>query len=137
MDMTQHKDGRQVISVLLTEKEYEQVKILAAKENKSMSAVGREFILKGLDGEITQNNLDVIVPIIREQIKNVMEPMMERMIALSAKTCIQSGTAAYLSADAILKFVPKEQREEVRDSYDKARKKAVEYMRSKVNVNED
>ena len=57
---------------------------------------------------------------------------MERQISLTAKTCVQAGTAAYLSADAILKFVPPAQREEVADSYEVARKKALQYMKGKV-----
>ncbi len=134
--MALRKD-RKRINVSFDINTYNAIKAIAHKENRDMSDVVREWTLKGLNGDVTEKNLEVIVPIIRVQMKNVMEPMMERMIALSAKTCIQSGTAAYLSADAILKFVPKEQREEVRDSYEKARKKAVEYMRSKVNVNEE
>lgn len=131
------REDRKRINVSFDINTYNAIKAIAHKENRDMNDVVREWTLKGLNGDVTEKNLEVIVPIIREQMKNVMEPMMERMIALSAKTCIQSGTATYLSADAILKFVPKEQREEVRDSYEKARKKAVEYMRSKVNVNEE
>lgn len=134
--MPKNVPGRKVVSVLLTEGEYEQLKILSSKMDNSMAAICRDFILKGLSGEVTQNNMEFIVPIIREQVRNVIEPMMERQIALTAKTCVQAGTAAYLSADAILKFVPKEQREEVRESYEKSRKQAVQYMQSKVNLNE-
>lgn len=113
---------------------YNAIKAIAHKENRNMSDVVREWTLSGLNGNVTEKNLEVITPIIREQVRDIMEPMMERMISISAKTCIQAGTAAYLSADAILKFVPREQREEVRDSYEKARKQSVEYMRSKVKT---
>lgn len=129
--MPKNVPGRKVLSVLLTDEEYEQVKILSSKMNTSMASIGRDFIIKGLSGEVTQNNMEFIVPIIREQVRNVIEPMMERQIALTAKTCVQAGTATYLCADAILKFVPKEQREEVRDSYEKARKQAVAYVKAK------
>ena len=54
------------------------------------------------------------------------------MIGLEAKSCIQSGTAAYLCAEAILKFVPPAQRAEVHESYDAARKKAVAAMQGKL-----
>ena len=69
---------------------------------------------------------------IREQLTSILSPMMERMIGLEAKSCIQSGTAAYLCAEAILKFVPPAQRAEVHESYDAARKKAVAAMQGKL-----
>ncbi len=122
------------INVTFNTEYYEKIKAIAHKENRDMSDVVREWAIMGLNGELTEKNLDVIVPVIREQIKNIMQPMMEREIALTAKTCVQAGIAANLSADAILKFVPAEQREDVRDSYEKARKQAVKYMRSKTNI---
>lgn len=135
-DVPRKVNGRKSITAEFTEEEYNQIKILAAKSDKSMNAVVREFVRQGLNGTVAENNLEVIVPVIREQVQSVMQPMMERMISLTAKTCVQAGTAAYLSADAILKFVPPTQREEVQDSYETARKKSVQYMKSKVNTEE-
>lgn len=134
--MPRSTPGRKSITSIFTEEEYEQIKILAAKKHTSMNNIVRDFVAQGLNGEVTENNIDYIAPIIREQLKSIIEPMMERMISLSAKGCIQSGTAAYLAADAILKFVPPAQREEVEICYEAARKKAVHYMKSKVNTEE-
>lgn len=134
--MPKKKPGRNPVTILLPDDEYEQLKLLSSKEHTSMSEVGRGFIIQGLNGELTQNNLEYLIPILREQIKNVIEPIMERQTALTAKTCIQAGTAAYLSADAILKFVPPAQREEVADSYEAARKKSLQYLKGKVPLDE-
>ena len=123
--------GRGTISVTLTEDEYNEVKRIAAKENRSMSEIGRMFITQGLNGTLTKDNLDELAPVIRAQVESVLSPKLERLISLTAKTCIQSGTAAYLSADAIFKFVPAVQREDVNVSYEEARKKAVGYMKGK------
>lgn len=128
--------GRKTLSVLLSEEEYGQLQTLAARSRKSMSEIGRNYIKKGMDGDVSENNIEFLAPIIREQVRNVLEPMMERMIALTAKSCVQSGTAAYLAADAILKFVPPAQRREVKESYEAARKKAVAYMKTRADVNE-
>ena len=130
--MPRKKDGRKVISVILTDKEYEQIKLLAAKKHVSMAEIECQFTLQGLNGTLTQDNIEYIVPIIREQLTSILNPMMERMIGLEAKSCIQSGTAAYLCAEAILKFVPPAQRAEVHESYDAARKKAVAAMQGKL-----
>lgn len=129
--MPKRVEGRHTVTIRLADVEYENLKNVAAKTHQSMGAIARDYTIKGLSGEITQDNIEFLLPIIREQIRNIMEPLMERQIALTAKTCVQASTAAYLCADSILKFVPKEQRDEVRDSYEKARKKAVEYVKSK------
>lgn len=132
--MPKSMPGRKVLSVILTEEEYEELKKLSSKVNKSMASLSREFIMQGMSGEVTQNNIEFLAPIIREQVRSVLEPMMERQIALTAKTCVQAGTAAYLSADAILKFVPPAQREEVANSYEAARKKSIQYLKDKVSL---
>ena len=134
--MPRKVQGRRSITAEFTEEQYEQIKNIAAKSGKSMNAVVREFVCQGLNGNVTEDNLEVIAPVVREQVQSVMQPMMERMISLTAKTCIQAGTAAYLSADAILKFVPPAQREEVHNSYDAARKKSIAYMKMKGNTEE-
>lgn len=125
------REDRLRISPTYDVETYEQIRHIANRENKAMADVVREWSLQGLNGTILQSNVEMLTPIIRKQIEAVLQPQMERMIALTAKTCVQASTAAYLSADAILKFVPPAQREEVRDSYEAARKKAVLYMKNK------
>ena len=126
------REDRKRINVTFDIDTYEKIKAIAHKQGRDLSDVVREWTLEGLNGKLSQDNMDVLAPIIRDQIKSILEPMMERQISLTAKTCVQAGTAAYLSADAILKFVPPAQREEVADSYEVARKKALQYMKGKV-----
>lgn len=128
------KNGRKRITVTFTDEEYASIKNIAYKEYTSMSDVVRNFCIQGINGNLTQDNLDFIVPIIREQLKSIIDPAVNRLAALSAKTCVQAGAAAYLSAEAILKFVPEERSEEVAVSYEAARKKAVQYMRNSFDV---
>lgn len=135
--MPKYIPGRRTLSVLLTEEEYNQVKVIASKTNKSMSELARSYINRGVCGEITENNIDFLAPIIREQLQSVLDPKMERLIALQAKTCIQASTSTYLTADAILKFVPPGQRTEVKESYDAAKKQAIIYMKSKADMSEE
>lgn len=65
-----------------------------------------------------------------------MRPSIDRLASLSAKTCVQSGTAAYLAAEAILKFVPAPRQQEVEEAYELARKKAIAYLKGRTNENE-
>lgn len=60
-----------------------------------------------------------------------MQPSVERLAALSAKTCIQASTAAYLTAETIARFVPDEFQEDVQQVYEDARKKGVRYTKAK------
>lgn len=65
-----------------------------------------------------------------------MQPSIERLAALSAKTCIQTSAAAYLTAEAIARFVPVELQEDVAAVYEDARKKGVRYTKSRVSDEE-
>ncbi len=124
------------ISITLTEHEYTLLKNLAGKKHISMGAAARDFIIQGLNGCLTQDNLDLIAPVIREQLRSVLAPSMERLAKITSKTCVQAGTAAYLSAEAILRFVPAELQLDVEESYEAARKKAVRYLQGKADLTE-
>lgn len=113
---------------------YDQIKLIADKNNKSMSEVVRDWTMLGLNGTLAQQNLDVLTPILREQLKSIIDPAVERLATMNAKTCVQAGAAAYLSAEAISKFVPVKEQEEFLRAYEGARKKAVHYLRGTANL---
>lgn len=118
-------------SVTFDDELYKQVKLLADKNGMSISEAVRTLVSQSLDGELNRSNLDYISKIIRTQLRDVMQPSIERLAALSAKTCVQAGTAAYLSAEAIAKFVPDTLQEDILDTYERSRKKAVAYTQQK------
>lgn len=126
--------GRRSITVVFTESDYEVIKSLAAKNNTSMNEIVRDYTIKGLNGTLTEQNIDFLIPILREQLSSILDPAVNRLASLTAKTCVQAGTAAYLSAEAIAKFVPVELSEEVENSYEAARKKSVQYMKSRADL---
>lgn len=128
--MPRHSDKRQVLQILFTKEEYENLKKYAALSDTSMSNAVREFTRRGLAGELTEKNIDFLTPIIREQLKSIVDVKIERLAAMTAKTCIQAGTAAYLSAEALNSFVPIQHQREFMDSYDAARKKAIQYLKA-------
>ena len=116
------------ISVTFDDEVYQQLKLIADKNGDSIANTIRELVQHSLDGELTAANLTFITNIIREQLKDVMQPFVERLAALNAKTGVQAGAAAYLAAEAIAKFVPDNMQVEVTETYEQARKKAVSYM---------
>lgn len=125
------------LPITLSPEEYEEIKRLASIKNISMSELCRQYIVQGLNGTITQDNIDFLVPVLRSQLKSLLDPAVERLAAISAKTCVQAGTAAYLSAEAILKFVPEDLQLEVEESYEAARKKAVRYLKGSANLSDE
>ncbi len=116
------------ISITFDDETYRQIKLISDKNGDSLASTIRTLIQHSLDGELTKSNMDFIAGIIREQIRDVLHPQVERLAAMNAKTGVQAGTAAYLTAETIAKFVPQELQEDVRDTYERARKKAVAYM---------
>lgn len=126
--------NRERINVTFTTDTYNQIKLIAHKQNISMSEVCRRWIVDGLNGTLNADNMDFLIPIIREQLKSIIEPSVNRLAALSAKTCVQAGTAAYLTAETISKFVPPAERMDILDSYESARKKAVHYLKNKADI---
>lgn len=130
MKMPRYNENRHTLQILFTNEEYENLKHYAALSNKSMSVVVREFTTQGLNGELTEANIDFLTPIIREQLKSVMDSKLERIASMIAKTCIQAGTAAYLSAEALSSFVPPAHQREFVDAYEAARKKSVQYIKA-------
>lgn len=134
MNMPRRKDNLHQIQILFTQDEYEDLKRYAALERKSMSTVIREFSSKGIRGELTEENIDFLTPIIRKQLKSIMDSQYNRLATLIAKTCIQAGTAAYLSAEALKSFVPANQQRNFVEAYEAARKKSLQYMKSGIDT---
>lgn len=124
------------INVAFELEAYEQIRLLAAKQHISMAEVVRNWALQGLSGELNADNIGLITDIIRTQLQDVLRPSIDRLASLTAKTCIQSGTAAYLSAESILKFVPVSRQQEVEESYELARKKAIAYLKGRTSEDE-
>lgn len=110
---------------------YQQIKLIAEKNDRSMSDVIREYTRKSLNGDLTKDNIDYVAGIIREQLNIILRPSVERLAALSAKTCIQAGTSAYLNAEALARLVPAELQMDLEEAYEAAKIKAVRYIKQK------
>ena len=128
--MSADKD-RERVTITLDKTTYTQLKNIADKNHISISEAVRRYLDAGLNGSLAASNINYISNIIREQLRIVMQPSIERLAALSAKTCIQASTAAYLTAETIARFVPVELQEEVQEVYEDARKKGVRYTKIK------
>lgn len=110
---------------------YEQIKLLSGKSDKTVSEMARLLLKKGIATEYVAESDDMIAKIVRQQIDLAMKTHTERLAKLTSKAGHMSATSAFLNVQALMDLVPKEKRKDVKDMYDNARKKAVEYMRTK------
>lgn len=124
------------LTVTLDDENYLQIQNIAHKQGKSMSEILRTAAMESLTVSINVENIDMITDIIRTQLRDILQPSVERLATLSAKTCVQAAAAAYLAAEAIGKFVPPAQQEDVVEAYNQARRKGVEYTRRKSETND-
>lgn len=118
-------------SLSIDKKTYEELNRIADSRNESLANILRETIKKGLATEWVDENTDLIAQIVRQQTDIAMKTHVERLASLSSKTGHMAATAAFLNVQALLDLVPKEKRKDVYEMYKSARKKAVEYMRTK------
>lgn len=127
------KDKRKKINIAFDDETYEQIQVIASKTpGASMASVVRDFTKQGIDGTLTESNLQYITPIIREQLRITLKPEIERLAKMVSKTCIQAGTAAYLNAEVIANLLPVEQQRELQEAFEKAKLKAVAYNSNKI-----
>jgi hypothetical protein len=115
----------------LDKKTFDELNRIAQSRDESLADVIRKIIRKGLAMEFIDESEDIICTIVRKQIDIAIKPHIERLAKLASKSGHMSATAAFLNVQALIDLVPKENRKNVKTMYDNARKKAVEYMRTR------
>lgn len=117
-------------SINLDEDTASKVENLAKQNDQSLAEATRDLIKKGLAAEWVNENTDLIAHIVRQQLEVVIKPHVERLAALESKSGHAASTAMFLNVQAFMDLLPPEKRKIPKDMYEKARKKAVEYMRT-------
>ena len=110
---------------------YKKVKNIADQEGESISKILRQLVEDGLTLKVGNENKDILASIVREQLEIVLKPSVERLAKISSKSGYMSATAAFLNVQALMDLSPVERRKDVREMYEKARKRAVTYMKIK------
>lgn len=118
-------------SLCLDDDTYDTIKQISESTGDSVAEVSRKLIKKGLAIEYVDESKDIIASIVREELRVVLKPNIERLAKLESKSGHMAATAAFLNVQALMDLVPKERRRDVRTMYEKARKMAVDYMRTK------
>ena len=110
---------------------YKELEAISKNRDESISFIIREYISKGLAKDYVDDSKDIIALIVREQLQLVLKPNIERLARITSKAGHMSATAAFLNVQALMDLVPTEHKKDVREMYEKARKKAVTYMKIK------
>lgn len=118
-------------SLCVDEQTYKNIENIVKTTGESRAEVTRKLLKRGLASEWIDENADMITYIVRQQVDAVMKTHVERLAALTSKSGHMSATAAFLNVQALMDLVPKENRRDVIPMYENARKKAVEYMRTR------
>ena len=116
--------------VRFTSKQIEDIHRFAEIKGYNFSEAVRELCDKGLQIQVSNDNIDLVAEIIEERLRSILKPQVERLAAISAKGAIMSATSSYLNAQAIVDFVPKERRREFLEVYEKARLKGIAYVKN-------
>ena len=122
--------GNKRYSISIDENTAREIEMISKKSGESIAEVTRSLIKKGLSSGWVDENVDMITHIVRQQLEAVMKPHVERLAKLSVKSGIMSATSTFLNVQAFQDLVPKEKRKIPVELYDKARKKAAEYMKT-------
>lgn len=120
-------------SISIDDKTAEEIEMLSKKTGESISEITRILIKKGLSSGWLDENADMITHIVRQQLEAVMKPHVERLAKLSVKSGIMSATSTFLNVQAFQDLVPADKRKIPVEMYEKARKKAAEYMKTPAN----
>lgn len=119
------------VNVTFSEKDFEELNKLEKMTGKKKSEIVREFYFKGLQIDGANEGLGIIAEVIHEQLKSILDPQVERLASISAKSAITSATSMYLNAQALVDFVPKEKQKEFVEVYEKARLKGIAYVKKR------
>lgn len=119
-------------TISVDEKTYKELVQISKNTKDSLAETTRKYIKKGLAKDYIDDSKDLIASLVREELKAALKPSVERLAALSSKAGHMAATAAFLNVQALMDLVPKENRKDVREMYESARKKAVEYMKNRL-----
>jgi predicted DNA-binding protein len=105
---------------------------VAEERGEDTADVVRRFCEEGLNRHYAENNMDFIKVEIREALRDVLKPSIERLAKIGAKGSVSAGfTAMYMLVESLGR-----QNLDVKDIYSRARIKSVESLRSKGDIDE-
>lgn len=125
--------GGKKFSIVLNNDVNQLIENISEKTNVSKAEVIRGLINKGLREDMNKDYENLVADVVRKQMEIVIKPHIERLAKISAKSGHMAGRSAFLNAQIARDLVPAERRRDVNELWNNAQKKAVAYMKLKVN----
>jgi len=127
--MPVNKDKNVQITVVLSQKMYDEVKSLAAVRHINISEVVRGFIAKGLTVQFYQDNIDFLSGIIRQEVKAEIGKQANRLAAMLFKIGVISAGNYFMAARTLSDVISPSMQEDFKDINSNARKLGIDYMK--------
>lgn len=107
----------------------DQIRSIANAEGRSISAVYRDLVEKGLVAGGYRSGGQDLAALVREAVREELRPQAERLAAISAKGTQISAASFFLAAFSGRQAVPEYLQEEYDEVAAQARKLGVEYLK--------
>jgi len=117
------------ISFWVTEDKYKLLQGLAKTRNLSLSEYVRQMLDDGASIDGCKNDIDFIRKHIREELTNIVDPKIERIIKLIVKSGIVSAAGYFLNAEMLAEFIPPTRQRELQNVLLESKKQGIVYFR--------
>ena len=117
-------------SIRFKAKSIEDMKKLAAVRSISVSDIVREFVEKGLAVDGYKSDIDFITEIIHKELKEVLEPQINRIVKMLMKIGKVSAGTMYSNL-SLIQLISDEDQEAFYEMINRSLRLGVEYMKKK------
>ncbi len=130
--MTKRKSNPEELkrSIRFKAKSIEDMKKLAAVRGISVSDMVREFVEKGLAVDGYKSDIDFITEIIHKELKEVLEPQINRIVKMLMKIGKVSAGTMYSNL-SLIQLISDEDQEAFYEMINRSLRLGVEYMKKK------
>jgi hypothetical protein len=125
------------VNVTFTDDEYKHIEEVIKKRGITASEYVRELYYEGKKSYTLNDNSNEVVEIIEERLRAILNPQIERLASISAKAAIMSATSTFLNAQALADLVPNDKRKPLVETYEKAKKKGIAYVKGRTTETEN
>jgi len=117
-------------SIKFKAKTIEDMEKLAATKHTSVSVIVREFVDKGLAVDGYRNDIDFITEIIHKELKEVLEPQVNRLVKMLMKIGKVSAGTMYTNL-SLIQFFNDEDQQAFYEMLNRSLRLGVDYMKKK------
>jgi hypothetical protein len=124
------KNDTKIVNVRFMESDLENLDMFLANKGMKRSEFIRKATFDAMNPMLVEDNLDVVRKVIKTELEAIINPKMERMIALEVKSCLSSIATNMMTAQTYTEFIDIDSQADFMEIYNKAHKLAVQEMKN-------